>query len=245
MDGLRRGRRLMALGTGLLLALLLVVPAAAATRTVVLQINVAMPGTGAAVLGTVTADYDEATGDVAWSFQGTINGEFAQASGTAHVGGGTATTPSPASRLGGLALGSIGGSLLGATLGHTATATSATVTLTGITQWQVPHVKAPAIGASGGITDGPGNTLLLSYGALQGVPIATNPPLTIPPAGGGYTVTTPGSGSQNVPNLPNTGDGPPGARVMRVGLPLGLGLLALTLVVPLAGRRIARMRAAS
>lgn len=174
--------------------------ASAAPQTLVIQVNVTMPGTGYVVLGTLTAQGDDVTGRGTWSFQGTINSQLAIASGTG-------------------------------TLSNTAS--GAVLTITGVTSWQMPYAAQPAPESQISVGPGPGSTVLLSYGPLQNVPVAMNPPASFPLPPGTYTASAPGTGAQPLPTLPNTGAAPqpiavPSLRFDRIA-PL-FGFVALLLV---------------
>ncbi|HET7035445.1 MAG TPA: hypothetical protein VFI42_07170 [Thermomicrobiaceae bacterium] len=71
----------------LLASLLLILPASAAPATIVLQINVTVPLVNQSAMGTFTAQVDPNTLQGPWSFQGTVGGKFAQASGTGAMSG--------------------------------------------------------------------------------------------------------------------------------------------------------------
>ena len=60
-------------------------PVAAAPKTITLQINMTLPILNHAALGTATVTFDDVTGKGTWSFQGTIGGELATASGTGSI----------------------------------------------------------------------------------------------------------------------------------------------------------------
>lgn len=83
--GNRWRRRLPALGLLAALAVFGALPAAAAPKTITLQINMTLPIVNYAALGTATVNFDEVTGKGTWSFQGTIGGELAKASGTGSI----------------------------------------------------------------------------------------------------------------------------------------------------------------
>lgn len=86
--GMRRARLFAAGGLlALLASLLLILPASAAPATIVLQINVTVPLVNQSALGTFTAQVDPNTLQGPWSFQGTIGGKFAQASGSGTMSG--------------------------------------------------------------------------------------------------------------------------------------------------------------
>lgn len=59
-------------------------PASADERTIVFQANLTVPIVGTTALGTLTSTFDDVTHEGTWSFQGTINGQFAQSSGTGY-----------------------------------------------------------------------------------------------------------------------------------------------------------------
>jgi len=89
---MRLRRCFLSLGFLALLGLLAVAPtAAAADTTIVWQVNLTVPLTNKAALGTLTTTVDSGTGQGTWSFQGTIGGQFATASGTGTIAGSGAT----------------------------------------------------------------------------------------------------------------------------------------------------------
>jgi hypothetical protein len=77
-----------------LLSVLLIQPAQAQEsrdETVVWQTNITVPVLGTTMLGTLTTTFDEASGQGAWRFQGTIDGQFATASGAGSYEAGDST----------------------------------------------------------------------------------------------------------------------------------------------------------
>lgn len=187
-------RWFLTLGLLGLLGFVTVLPAAAASTTIVWQANLTIPLINKTALGTLTTIVDNATGQGTWSFQGTIDGQFAQSSGKGTFSGGGST---------------------------------ATVTMTSVDTWQMPGLPQPALPATATIRSA-GNIAYVSFGAAIGVPVAVSQPLTFPLQGGTYTLTTPGSGGQAVPNLPNTGGEP--AMVPRRPLDMIVAITALSLV---------------
>lgn len=62
-------------------------------ETVVWQTNITVPVLGTTMLGTLTTTFNEATGQGDWRFQGTVDGQFATASGAgSYAAGGSAMT---------------------------------------------------------------------------------------------------------------------------------------------------------
>lgn len=55
--------------------------ALAAARTSTFQMDIIVPGQNVEIVGTLSVDYEDTTCEGTWSFQGTVNGELAQASG--------------------------------------------------------------------------------------------------------------------------------------------------------------------
>lgn len=74
----RRVTFTLALG---LLSALPVSPALAEEQTLVFQANLTIPIVGHTALGTLTTTFDDESLEGTWSFQGTINGQFAYAAG--------------------------------------------------------------------------------------------------------------------------------------------------------------------
>src|SRR5947209_8873178 len=172
---MRLRRCFLSLGFLALLGLFAVMPAAAAAdTTIVWQVNLTVPLINKAALGTLTTTVDSGTGRGTWSFQGTIGGQFATASGTGTIAGSGST---------------------------------ATATITSIDTWQMPGIDRPALPASAQIR-AVGNTAYVTYRQLVDVPVATSPPISFPLQPGAYTLTSPASGEQGVPGLPNTGGEP-------------------------------------
>lgn len=55
--------------------------ALAAERASTFQMDIIVPGQNVEIVGTLSVDYEDTTCEGTWSFQGTVNGELAQASG--------------------------------------------------------------------------------------------------------------------------------------------------------------------
>lgn len=183
--------RLVVLGLVGLVSLLVALPAAAEDITIVWQANLTVPVFDKAVLGTLTTTADPASGQGTWSFQGTIDGQLARAAGTGTM--------------------RVNGSTL-------------TVTMTTIDTWQMPGLRQPVLPATATIQVA-GNLAYVSYVRtvvnVVGLPIAVSPPLTLPLQSRTYTLMMPGSGSQAVRTLPNTGGEPqsaPGEPILLAGL---------------------------
>jgi hypothetical protein len=158
--------------------LLAVLTASAEEQTVVFQANLAIPVMDKTAIGVLTTIYDPDTGAGTWSFQGTIDGAFAQAAGA----------------------GSVSGS------GSTAIITMTTVDAwtmpgivrpTGAIEATIRSVGDVAYVSISGLSV-----------PIVGIPVAVSAPISFPIGAGTYTLTNAGSGSEEVTSLPNTGDNP-------------------------------------
>lgn len=196
-------------------------PAAAstpqATVTMVFQVNVTVPVINKAALGTFTMTFDTVTERGTWSFQGTIDGQFATASGTGICRVASAVRGIP-----------LAGSLMMLPLARIADTPEITASIDRIDTWQMPGINRPSLPADATLRT-VGNLTYVSYRTTANAPLAVSPPIAVPFQSGTYTVTSPGTGAQPVPNLPNTGTDPAGM-TSRAGLPTALfagGLFAL------------------
>jgi hypothetical protein len=169
---MRLPRLLLAFGLMPLVMLLTALTASAEEQTVVFQANLTIP-----VMNKTTI-YDPDTGAGTWSFQGTIDGAFAQAAGA----------------------GSVSGS------GSTAIITMTTVDAwtmpgivrpTGAIEATIRSVGDVAYVSISGLSV-----------PIVGIPVAISAPIAFPIEAGTYTLTNAGSGSEEVTSLPNTGDSP-------------------------------------
>lgn len=145
--------------------------AAAADTTMVWQVTLTIPVLNKAALGTLTTTVDQSTGQSIWSFQGTVDGQLARASGVGTVSGSGST---------------------------------ASVTVTRIDAWQMPGVPRPDLPATATIRS-VDHIAYVTSGPVISAPVAIWPPLAFPLQPGLYTVTTPGSGQQELQRLPNVG----------------------------------------
>lgn len=192
----------------LLLGAVAATPASAAERTAVFQLNVNVPVFNVAAIGTLTVVYDDESGNGTWTFQGTVDGQPAYASGT-----GTFDTSSASG------IRSMAGFAQ----------TTAQLTMTGIDNWQVPRFSAytprtATIRTVGELAyvDYQGREL-----SVTGVPLAMNPPLSFP-VEGNFVVTDAGSGQEPVTVLPGTGAGPvSSAGSSQSALPVAASVLSL------------------
>jgi hypothetical protein len=182
---------------------------AAATETSVWQVDVSVPVINRAILGTLTANVDPATGNGDWSFQGTVDGHTATASGKGQLSGsgsnGTITITSidqwnlPGVPKPGLPL-------------------SGSVKVTGNVAYLTIHAQTL--------------TFPLIPLSISG---SNSSSVQFPPAAGTYAVTMAGSGTQDVNSLPVTGAGPVGiVSGSRANWALALELAGMLLVMALA-----------
>ncbi len=163
---------------GLLLALALAGSAAAQDTTIVWQVNLEIPVINRSVLGTVTTIGDSATGEGTWSFQGTVDGKLATASGKGRITGS----------------------------GSTATVTLTEIdtwNLPGVPQPRALPISA-TIRTVGNLAYVSYNGATIKF---TGLPLALSAPITFPLHSGTYTVTMAGTGAEGVTELPRTGVG--------------------------------------
>lgn len=109
-----------------------------------------------------------------------------------------------------------------------------TVSMTRIDAWRMPGLRQPALPATATIRLF-GSLAYVSYGRFLGIPIAVSPSLSLPLRSGTYTLMMPGSGTQPVPVLPNTGfaAGAPLVSAEPVRLSWLAGLYVLSPIVPI------------
>lgn len=209
---------------GVLVALV-VHPSLAAERTAVFQANLTVPILGTQSIGVLTVVYDDTTGEGSWTFDGTIDGQPASASGRGVSVVDGSAAPGEESRF--------------------------SLTMTAIETWDMsgfdPVVPRTATIRSAGALayvnyDGPVFSLLA-------IPVAIDPSLQFP-IEGVYVLTNAGSGDDMVEEIPRTGVGPTsgsgsGFEMLIVALLIiAAGLMAMTLSIgtPLRALHQVRLR---
>jgi hypothetical protein len=204
------------LGVSFIVGLLFVLvsqSALAAERTAVFQSDLTVPVLGTQSIGVLTVIYDEVTGEGAWTYDGTMNGQPANASGR-----GTSVVSSGSGQSG---------------------ESSFQLTMTSIESWNMPGFdpdvpRFAVVRSSGGVA-------YVNYGgpvfSLFAIPVAIDPPLSFP-IEGVFVLTNAGSGDDAVEVIPHTGLGPDGgiaARIDTMTRAMIMVLVALLLAVLFLG----------
>jgi hypothetical protein len=175
---MRLSRLIVVAGLLPIAMLLFALTASAEERTVVLEANLTVPVIEKTALGALTATYDTETGAGTWEFQGTIDGQFAQASGSGTLSGSGSSATIAMTSIDHWAMPGIAQPAGGVTATIESAGDLAYVSISGLA---VPIVA---------------------------VPVAVSEPISFPLEAGTYTLSTAGSGSTTVASLPNTGGDP-------------------------------------